>query len=110
VPGIYEVRTTFVNTQGVKILPEYRCQDDDDCSWIPSPPGVETDQYIGGGLDLLNETGYWFVTASELKKGASVKFKVIELPLPVYVEDMDESGDVEKYTLQYRSLLEPVFS
>jgi hypothetical protein len=110
VPGVYEIRTTFINLQGVKIVPEYRCHDDDeDCFWIPQPPGVKTDQYMGGGLNLVNETGYWVVTPSQLKKGNAVTFKILELPVPMYVEDMGDVGKVDDTVLKYRYLFEPVF-
>ncbi|MBI5398268.1 hypothetical protein HZB03_02280 [Candidatus Woesearchaeota archaeon] len=111
VPGTYEVRTTYINTQGAKIPPEYRCEDgDEDCFWIPEPPGVKTDAFMGGGLELVNSTGYWIIGLSDLKKGNAVTFTILQLPPLLVVEDLSEFGRIEEYTKQFRPLLQPTFS
>ncbi|MBI4739352.1 hypothetical protein HY772_07445 [Candidatus Woesearchaeota archaeon] len=111
VPGTYEVRTTYINMQESKIPPEYRCEDgDEDCFWIPEPPGVKMDASLGGGLELVNSTGYWIVSLSDLKKGNVVLFTILQLPPPLVVEDLSEFGKLEDYSKQFRSLLQPAFS
>jgi hypothetical protein len=66
-------------------------------------------QTIAGGIDLNNETGYWTVDPSDLLSDNHIELKVLELPKPLLIEDLDEMGLVANLTQEYRPQLEPVF-
>jgi hypothetical protein len=109
IPGTYEVQTTYVDSTGYTIPPEKRCQEEEDCAFIPEEPGTVLTQTIGGGLTLNNVTGYWVVDKSDIDSGDLVKFKVLKLPPPVVIEDANEMSYMENLTGQYRAQLQPRF-
>jgi hypothetical protein len=118
-PGAYEVKGMFIGLKGANITPSLRCKTQDDyntyvsskegeCYYLPEDP-VMLQQTIAGGIDLNNETGYWTVDPSDLLSDNHIELKVLELPKPLLIEDLDEMGLVANLTQEYRPQLEPVF-
>jgi hypothetical protein len=118
-PGTYEVKGTFIGLNGANITPSLRCKTQDDyntyvsskegdCYYLPDKETV-LQQTIAGGIDLNNDTGYWVVDSSDLLSDNSIQLKILELPKPVLIEDLNEMGLVANLTQEYRSQLEPVF-
>lgn len=109
VPGKYEIQTTYIDGSGAVILPEKRCQDNDNCMLIPEAPGLRLDQSIGGGLVLNDVTGYWDIGYDDLMSGNTVVFKVIKFPKPLVIEDLNEMSFSENLSAEFRTELQPKF-
>ncbi len=110
VPGTYEVQTTYIDSGGYTIEPERRCKDgDENCMFIPEEPGVSLDQVIGGGLVLNEETGYWKIDYSDIFSGDTVLFKVLQLPPPVVIEDLNDMSLSENLSAEFRTVVQPEF-
>jgi hypothetical protein len=107
VPGIYEIQTTYVDNIGYVISPEKRCKnEDEDCYFVPET-AVELEQTIGGGLILNNVTGYWEINWDDIFSGDGVLFKIVQLPTPLVVEDLNEMAQIENLSWQFRTELQP---
>ncbi|MBN1544251.1 hypothetical protein JW898_02200 [Candidatus Woesearchaeota archaeon] len=119
-PGVYEVKATFINTKGATIIPELRCEshtahdnyesgaDKDGCYFMPEDETV-MQQVVAGGLELVNESGYWIVSKEQLTGDNHVVFRIFELPKMVRTEEMDEMGLIVNLSREFRSVVEPVF-
>ncbi len=112
--GRYEISANLFSSSPLKIEPEKRCFQKetvtDKCkaeAFVPEQPGVNMDVWVSGGLEMNDITGFWVVTDQQLEGRKNIELKVMELPRPVYIEDLSESSEIENYTSQNIGLLAP---
>ncbi|MBU0461192.1 MAG: hypothetical protein KJ574_01260 [Nanoarchaeota archaeon] len=107
-PGTYSITGFYFNNAGTVIPAEHRCANDgDDCYWVPEQPGLELEVMVAGGLEFNNESGYWYVSPTDLTSATEVDLRVLAFPAPLYVEDLSEGSMLPNLSMSMRSQLEP---
>jgi len=104
-PGMYEVRALLQNLDGA-VIPT----DINGAVPVQAIPSVTIKPVIVGGVELINETGYWIVNKGDIDNSKLVTFYLYKVFNPTTFEDVARGGDLTNISKAYRALFEPEFS
>ncbi|MFC1723682.1 hypothetical protein ACFL0V_06075 [Nanoarchaeota archaeon] len=111
-PGKYSLSANLFDKAGATIAKEWRCyhrDSNDKCdaeAWVPEDDQT-IDILVSGGLEIGELVGYWSVTEEQLKGKEKLQVTLVQLPIPLIIEDLQEMGNVENVSVENALLLKP---